>query len=300
MTTLHPYPTLTDSVGQYIHEVLAIPMIDYATEQSLGARMLAGRADALRDWTDDATAARDALIGANLRLVIKIAGKHIGHGLALLDLIQEGNIGLMRAVNKFDHRRGFKFSTYATWWIRQAISRAVAEQGRMIRLPVHAEDTLGRISRQQQQLECALGREASVEEIIAASGVAPDKARHLLRMGSAVDSLEAPYSSLADRPEPLGAFLASETPDPADAAHARELHADVETALGLLDERARGIVRMRYGLTPDRERHTLEEVGAVFSITRERARQIEAEALRTLRSHPDIATRLAAHLAECA
>ena len=295
----HDGSGITDLVGAYMTEIGQYRLITAERERDLGQRMAAGRAPLFKDWAPDALAARQELINANLRLVVPIAKKYLDHGLGLLDLIQEGNIGLMRAADKFNHTLGHKFSTYATWWIRQAVLRAIADRGRPIRLPVHAEDALGRLRRAQQRLEDALGRSASAEEIIAASGERPEKGRQLLQMGADLASLDAPLTNHIDGSDPLAAFVAAPDDDPIEHAHQRELAAACAQALASLGEREQFILTLRYGLGPDRERHTLEDVGARLGITRERARQIEAEAMRQLRMQPRLTEHLRGLLAEC-
>lgn len=291
-----------DPLAQYLARVGAIPLIDAAREQALGALIAAGRR-AAADETDRAAAldAAHELTEANLRLVISIAKKFRDRGMSFLDQIQEGNIGLMRAVAKFDHARGLKFSTYATWWIRQAISRALAERGRLIRLPVHAEDTFGKIMRAQQELEEQLGRSASVSELVAASQQSEDKVRWLLMITAEPRSLDAPYTNDArvEDPETLGSRIVPDAVDYDAGVHAAEMAQAAQKALSVLAERERQIVALRYGLGPDHCRHTLEEVGHALNLTRERARQIEAGALAKIREHPQIAPQLRALLAVC-
>lgn len=248
---------------------------------------------ALQRRIEDGSDARRRLIQANLRLVVSVAKKYIGGPLSFMDLVQEGNIGLMRAVEKFDILRKNRFSTYATWWIRQAVTRAIAEQSRLIRLPVHLSDAIGQMRRVTRVLEQGLSREPTPEEVAAELGISDRKVRRLLQASAQPISLEQPINS--DGEGHIGELLADELSDsPNDIAIRHMLQVDVANVLNELPERERAILQMRYGMH-DGQRHTLEEVGVAFGITRERTRQIEADALRQLRS-PQLGARLQAYL----
>ena len=291
---------VSDPVRMYLKEIGKVPLLTGPQEVSLAKRIEQGllASDQIAaangglpaDDTDrlgavvvDGHRAKRQLIEANLRLVVSIAKRYVGRGMLLLDLIQEGNLGLMRAVEKFDYTKGFKFSTYATWWIRQAITRAIADQARTIRIPVHMVETINKVTRVQRQMLQELGREPTVEELGEKVGMPPERVREIQRISQEPVSLEAPVgdeddSLLGDFVEDPGAIA------PADAAARALLTEAVEEALEQLSERERRVVRLRFGLD-DGQLHTLEEVGKEFSLTRERIRQIEAKALSKLR-HP--------------
>ncbi|MGW0229578.1 RNA polymerase sigma factor [Actinopolymorpha singaporensis] len=285
-----------DLVRQYLREIGRVPLLSAQEEVDL-ARSIEAGLFAERHLAEgglvQATpaelemlvmlgrAAKRHLIEANLRLVVSVAKRCTGRGLPLLDLIQEGNLGLIRAVEKFDYTRGYKFSTYATWWIRQAISRAIADQSRAIRVPVHVVDAINRVLRAQRQLFQQLGRDPLIEEVAEVVGLDPERASELLRLAREPVSLHTPIgemeaSELGDLIEDLDAVA------PMDAAAASLMREHIESALAQLGERERYVVQMRYGLT-DGQIHTLEEVGRRFGVTRERVRQIEAKTLAKLR-----------------
>jgi len=245
--------------------------------------------EALKKAVEEGEAARQRLIKANTRLVISVAKRYIGQGVPFLDLVQEGNLGLMKAVDKFDYERGYKFSTYATWWIRQAVSRAVSDQGRTIRLPVHIGDKLRLLHRASRELEQDQGRPATPEEIAGTLEVAPDRVRRLLRLSRRPLSLEQPVGE--EEETMLGNFIADEeAPPPPSVADNAILREELERILDTLHPREARILRLRFGLQDGRS-YTLEEVGQKFGLTRERIRQIEAHALNRLR-HPSRSRRL--------
>ncbi|MDP9364789.1 MAG: RNA polymerase sigma factor RpoD [Chloroflexota bacterium] len=249
-----------------------------------------------RRWDDQIEAGRGAKVAlteANLRLVVSVAKKYVGRGMSMLDLIQEGNLGLIRAVEKFQHHKGFKFSTYATWWIRQAITRAIADQARTIRIPVHMVETINRVIRTSRRLQQDLGREPTSEEIGAELQIEPDRVREIMKISQEPVSLEMPIGEEED--SNLGDFIEDQKVlAPADAASRQMLKEQMDDVLGTLSDRERQVLAMRFGLEDGRSR-TLEEVGKAFGVTRERIRQIEAKALRKLR-HPSRSKKLKDYL----
>ncbi|HEU4914770.1 MAG TPA: RNA polymerase sigma factor RpoD [Candidatus Saccharimonadales bacterium] len=264
-----------DSVRLYLREIGKIPLLSAEEELELANRVVAGDKDA-----------KDKMAEANMRLVVSIAKRYVGRGLDLLDLIQEGNTGLLRAVEKFDPGKGFKFSTYATWWIRQAITRAIADQARTIRIPVHMVETINKLLRTQRRLTQELNREPTNEEIAAAMEIEVDKVEHIMKIKQDISSLDA---SIRDDEEEsvLADFIEDEdTISPEESATNQLLKEQVKGMLGALTEREQKILKLRFGLE-DGKQHTLEEVGQEFSVTRERIRQIEAKALAKLRKHKD-------------
>ncbi|HEY4963440.1 MAG TPA: RNA polymerase sigma factor RpoD [Candidatus Saccharimonadales bacterium] len=264
-----------DSVRLYLREIGKIPLLSADEELALAQRVVAGDIDA-----------KDKMAEANMRLVVSIAKRYVGRGLDLLDLIQEGNTGLLRAVEKFDPDKGFKFSTYATWWIRQAITRAIADQARTIRIPVHMVETINKLLRTQRRLTQELNREPTNEEIAQAMEIEVDKVEHIMKIKQDISSLDA---SIRDDEEDsvLADFIEDEdTISPEESATGQLLKEQVKDMLGALTEREQKILKLRFGLE-DGKSHTLEEVGQEFSVTRERIRQIEAKALAKLRKHRD-------------
>ena len=263
---------LDDPVRMYLREIGRVNLLTAQEEVQLAKKMEAG-----------CMAARERLIKANLRLVVSVAKKYIGRGMSLLDLIQEGNIGLIRAVEKFDYRRGYKFSTYATWWIRQAITRSIADQARTIRIPVHMVETINKLVRVSRRLLQEKGREPTSEEIAEEMGIVPEKVREIIKVSKQPVSLETPIGEEED--SHLGDFIEDPTAlAPADAASRQMLKEAVGAVLNTLTDREKKVLKLRFGLDDGRTR-TLEEVGKEFEVTRERIRQIEAKALRKLR-HP--------------
>jgi len=262
-----------DSVRMYLSEIGRVDLLTADEEIKLAKRIAKGD-----------PVAKQKLAEANLRLVVSIAKKYIGRGLSFLDLIQEGNIGLFRAVEKFDPKRGFKFSTYATWWIRQAITRAIADQARTIRIPVHMVETINKLTHTQRQLLQELGREPTVDELASEMNIDIKKVRHILKISQDIISLEAPVG--AEEDSKLGDFIEDdEAISPADATNRKIIKENIHSMLQYLSPREQKIIRMRFGLD-DGIGHTLEEVGKEFGVTRERIRQIEAKILQKLRDHP--------------
>jgi len=298
----------SDTVRMYLREIGQVDLLAVEDERRLAQLIEEGKIAATRiDELSDASKlapgeermllravsrgerARSELTQANLRLVVSIAKRYSGRGMQLLDLIQEGNLGLMRAVDKFDHSKGFKFSTYATWWIRQAITRSIADQARTIRIPVHMVEHMNRVTRAKRQMHQELEREPTIDEIATKVQLPPDRVRELLRISQDPLSLDSP---VGDEDEAnLGDFIEDESVDsPADAATRMMLHDAVSEVLGELSDREQEIVRLRFGLDGGRAK-TLEEVGQEFGVTRERIRQIEAKTLAKLR-HPQRSQRL--------
>ncbi|MEK8129895.1 RNA polymerase sigma factor RpoD [Paenibacillus filicis] len=276
--SLPPGLKTNDPVRMYLKEIGRVQLLSTEEEINLAQRIEAG---------DEA--AKRRLAEANLRLVVSIARRYVGRGMLFLDLIQEGNMGLIKAVEKFDHTKGFKFSTYATWWIRQAITRAIADQARTIRIPVHMVETINKLIRVSRQLLQEIGREPTPEEVAKEMELSVEKVREIMKIAQEPVSLETPIGEEND--SNLGDFIEdSDAPAPADAAAFELLKEQLEDVLDTLTEREENVLRLRFGLDDGRTR-TLEEVGKVFGVTRERIRQIEAKALRKLR-HPSRSKRL--------
>ena len=274
--------SIEDPVRMYLKEIGKVPLLSAEEEIELAKRMEQGDENA-----------KKRLAEANLRLVVSIAKRYVGRGMLFLDLIQEGNLGLIKAVEKFDYRKGYKFSTYATWWIRQAITRAIADQARTIRIPVHMVETINKLIRVSRQLLQELGREPSPEEIAAEMNMPVDRVREILKISQEPVSLETPIGEEED--SHLGDFIKDDNvPVPADAAAFTLLKEQLEEVLGTLTEREQKVLTLRFGLEDGRAR-TLEEVGKEFNVTRERIRQIEAKALRKLR-HPSRSRKLKDYL----
>ncbi|MEJ2263994.1 MAG: sigma-70 family RNA polymerase sigma factor [Anaerolineales bacterium] len=297
-----------DTIGLYLKEAASIPLLSAQEEIDLAKQIERGREAReelaqgkvsqkrrleLRRRIEEGWGAREHLITANSRLVISVAKKYMGRGVPFLDLIQEGNIGLMRAAKKFDYKRGYKFSTYATWWIRQAVTRAIADQGRTIRVPVHMGDQISKMLRTQHQLKQELGRDPTVEEMAGALDVTPNKVEHMIQVARRPFSLEMPIGEEEDGM--LGDFIEDhETPAPDETATHNLLREHLDEMLDTLPPREARILQLRYGLN-DGKILTLNEVGRKMGVTRERVRQIEAQALRRLRS-PRIQRELRAYI----
>jgi RNA polymerase primary sigma factor len=274
--------SLDDPVRMYLKEIGRVSLLTAQDEVTLAKAIEAGDMDAKQRLTE-----------ANLRLVVSIAKKYIGRGMSFLDLIQEGNMGLIRAVEKFDYHKGYKFSTYATWWIRQAITRAIADQARTIRIPVHMVETINKLVRVSRRLLQELGREPTDDEVAEEMGITPEKVREIIKVSQDPVSLETPIGEEED--SHLGDFVEDkEAVAPSDAASLTMLHNEVEDILDTLTPRERRVLQLRFGLIDGHQR-TLEEVGKRFGVTRERIRQIEAKALRKLR-HPSRSKKLRDYL----
>ena len=274
--------SIEDPVRMYLKEIGKVPLLSADEEVELAKKMETGNLDA-----------RKRLAEANLRLVVSIAKRYVGRGMLFLDLIQEGNLGLMKAVDKFDYTKGYKFSTYATWWIRQAITRAIADQARTIRIPVHMVETINKLIRVQRQLLQELGREPYLEEIAKEMNLPVDRVREIQKISQEPVSLETPIGEEED--SHLGDFIQDDNvPVPAEAAAQTLLKEQLDEVLDTLTEREQKVLRLRFGMNDGRAR-TLEEVGKEFDVTRERIRQIEAKALRKLR-HPSRSRKLRDYL----
>jgi len=299
-----------DTIGLYLKEVSRVPLLTaeeevdlsqriergrMAREELAGSRVNVKRRQELLILIEDGWAAREHLVTANSRLVISVAKKYMGRGVPFLDLIQEGNIGLIRATKKFDYRRGHKFSTYATWWIRQAVTRAIADQGRTIRVPVHMGDQINKLLRTQHQLTQKLGRDPTIEELAIALDVLPKKVENMIKVSRRPLSLETPTDNEDD--SVLGDFIEdNEIPAPDESATYNLLKEHLELVMDSLPPREVRILQLRYGLL-DGQAYTLEEVGRKMGVTRERVRQIEAQALSRLR-HPTIKRKLRDYLGD--
>lgn len=266
-----------DSVRLYLREIGKIPLLNSEEELALAQRVVAGDKKA-----------KDKMAEANMRLVVSIAKRYSGRGLDLLDLIQEGNTGLLRAVEKFDPDKGFKFSTYATWWIRQAITRAIADQARTIRIPVHMVETINKLLRTQRRMTQELNREPTIEELAKELEMEPEKVEYVIKIKQDITSLDAGVGrDEGEDDSVLGDFIEDEeTASPEESAASQLLKEQVQSVLSSLSEREQKIIKMRFGLENGKS-HTLEEVGQEFAVTRERIRQIEAKALAKLRKHKD-------------
>ncbi|HEX7568423.1 MAG TPA: sigma-70 family RNA polymerase sigma factor [Anaerolineaceae bacterium] len=298
-----------DTIGLYLKEMSRVALLSVDEELALARRIESGkkarqelgygrcpvrRRQELNLLIEDGMSAREHLIKANTRLVVSVAKRYIGRGVPFLDLIQEGNLGLMKAVEKFEYQRGFRFSTYATWWIRQTITRAIADQGRTIRVPVHMVDRIRQLYRTTHEMEQKLGRMPTTDELAESLGVLPNKVDWMLRVSWLPLSLESPINEDEDDSE-LGMFVEDQTtPTPIQSAYSKLLQEKVEEVLDTLPPRETRILRLRFGLE-DGKNYTLEEVGEKFGLTRERIRQIESKALRRLR-HPRRARQLRDYL----
>lgn len=270
-----------DSVKLYLREIGKIPLLSSEEEYELAQKIINGT-------EKEKKRAKDKMAESNMRLVVSIAKRYSGRGLDFLDLIQEGNTGLLRAVEKFDPDKGFKFSTYATWWIRQAITRAIADQARTIRIPVHMVETINKVLRTQRRLTQELNREPSTEEIAKAMGMEPEKIEYVMKIKQDIASLDASVGRDGDDDDSsLGDFIEDEDRvSPEDSAATQLLKEQIASILSTLSDREQKIIKMRFGIGGGKS-HTLEEVGAEFSVTRERIRQIEAKALTKLRKNKD-------------
>ena len=299
-----------DPVRMYLKDIGKIPLLSLEEETIYAREVVDGRAakarlaeieaddqntisveeyEKLLEISDAADEAKDKLVNANLRLVVSIAKRYLGRGLQFLDLIQEGNMGLIKAVDKFDHQKGFKFSTYATWWIRQAITRAVADQARTIRIPVHMVETINKLVRIQRQLVQELSREPSPQEVAERMGISVEKVQQIQKIAQEPISLESPVGEEED--SNLGDFISDpHALDPYEYTAKMKLREELDDVLGTLTDREERVLRLRFGLVDGRQR-TLEEVGKEFNVTRERIRQIEAKALRKLK-HPSRSRKL--------
>ena len=277
--------SIDDPVRMYLKEIGKVPLLTAEEEIEIAKKMLEGG--------EEAEAAKQKLAEANLRLVVSIAKRYVGRGMLFLDLIQEGNLGLIKAVEKFDYTKGFKFSTYATWWIRQAITRAIADQARTIRIPVHMVETINKLIRISRQLLQEKGREPQPEEVAEAMGVTVEKVREIIKIAQEPVSLETPIGEEED--SHLGDFIQDDdAPPPAEAASFTLMKEQLMGVLDTLTPREKKVLSLRFGLEDGRQR-TLEEVGTEFNVTRERIRQIEAKALRKLR-HPSRSKKLKDYL----
>ena len=267
-----------DSVRMYLREIGKIPLLTQEEELKLARKVIKGDKKA-----------KDKMAEANMRLVVSIAKRYSGRGLDFLDLIQEGNTGLLRAVEKFDPERGFKFSTYATWWIRQAITRAIADQARTIRIPVHMVETINKLLRIQRRMTQELNREPTIDELPKELDETPEKVKYVMKIKQDISSLDATIGRDGeDEDSVLGNFIEDESAErPEDAASTQLLKEQITEVLGNLSDREQKIIKMRFGLDGGKS-HTLEEVGQEFDVTRERIRQIEAKAVNKLRKHKDV------------